>query len=316
MVVVGLGTATAATDRNDSQPAIPASQTPQATFRSGVEVVTVSASVRDRRGRVVKDLKRTDFEVLEDGAHREIRDFFPGDASISLAILLDISGSMSMGGNIDRARQAVKLAVGHLQDGRDEAAMFTFDNELQEIRTFTTDVSRLTSLTLAGKPWGKTSLYDAIEETANRLSERTNRHRAVLVVTDGVDTGSRKTAPEVSGMAAAIDVPVYLVVVATPVDNPNNKLSVIGVDGVSTQTATLEDLSRWTGGDTAFVSEVDDSVAALQTLMSEVRHQYLLTFEPGLKPGWHPLEIRTRKKNLVVRARSGYMAGPGRSGSL
>src|SRR5262245_17205547 len=198
MVVAGLGTVTAATDWSDGQPAIPASQTPQATFRSGVEVVTVSASVRDRRGRVVKDLRRNDFEVLEDGNRREIRDFFPGDAAISLAVLLDISGSMAVGGNIDRAREAVKLAIGHLQNGRDEAAMFTFDNELQEIRPFTTDVSRLTSLTLAGKPWGKTSLYDAIGETANRLGARTNRHRAVLVVTDGVDTGSHKTAAEVS----------------------------------------------------------------------------------------------------------------------
>lgn len=315
VVAVCVAATTSAADRNDGQPAIPASQAPQATFRSGVEVVTVSATVRDRRGRVVKNLKRTDFEVLEDGARRDIRDFFPGDAAISLAILLDISGSMAVSGNIDRARQAVKFAAGHLQNGRDEAALFTFDSELQQVRPFTTDMSRMTSLTLAGTPWGKTSLYDAIDLTAKKLAERTNRHRAILVVTDGVDTGSTLTPSEVSGAAAAIDVPVYLVVVASPVDNPAHKLT-LTVDGATATTATLADLSRWTGGDMAVVSEVEDSVAALQMLMSELRHQYLLTFEPGTTPGWHPLEIRTpRKKDLIVRARSGYMAGPGRSGS-
>jgi hypothetical protein len=49
---------------------------------------------------------------------------------------------------------------------------------------------------------------------------------------------------------------------------------------------------------------------ALQDLFTELRHQYLITFEPGVRPGWHPLEIRMRKKNLVVHARSGYMSGP------
>jgi VWFA-related protein len=278
--------------------------------------VTVSATVRDRRGHVVKDLKRSDFEVLVNGRPRDIRDFYPGDAAISLAVLMDISGSMAVGGNIDRARQAVRLAIAHLQNGRDEAALFTFDNELQEIRGFTSDLGHLGSVTLAGKPWGKTSLYDAIHRSAKRLGERANRHRALLVVTDGVDTGSHMTAQQVSAAASEIDVPVYLVVVATPVDNPLNKLTtVIEADGVSNQSATLSDLCRWTGGDMAFATELADSAAALNTLMSEVRHQYLITFEPDTQPGWNPLEIRLRKKNLVVRARSGYMAGSGRSGS-
>jgi hypothetical protein len=50
-------------------------------------------------------------------------------------------------------------------------------------------------------------------------------------------------------------------------------------------------------------------------LLNEIRHQYVITFEPGSRPGWHPLEIRTRQRNLVVRARGGYMAGPARVGS-
>jgi len=54
-------------------------------------------------------------------------------------------------------------------------------------------------------------------------------------------------------------------------------------------------------------------VTALQDLFTELRHQYLITFEPGTRPGWHPLEVRMRKKNLIVRARSGYTSGPSQS---
>ena len=75
--------------------------------QSGVEVVTVTAAVRDRRGRVVRDLKQADFEVIDPGDAREMRDFYSGEAPISLAVLLDISGSMAVGGNMDRARHAV-----------------------------------------------------------------------------------------------------------------------------------------------------------------------------------------------------------------
>lgn len=297
------------------EPAPPAPQ-PTVTFRSGVEAVTVSATVRDGRGRVVKNLKRSDFEVLDNGVRREIQDFHAGEAAVSLAVLLDISGSMAVGGNMDRARQAVDLALGYLRGGRDEAALFTFDSQLQEVRGFTRDLDQITSVSLEGKPWGMTSLYDAIGITARRAAERTNRHRAVLVITDGVDTGSRLTPPQVSYVASSIDVPVYLLVVSNPVDNPGHRLAVLAAAGQTVDnTATLADLSRWTGGDMDIASDIAEATKALATLMENVRHQYLISFEPGARPGWHPLEVRTRKKNLIVHARSGYMAGQARTGS-
>jgi Ca-activated chloride channel family protein len=281
-----------------------------------VEVVTVAATVRDRRGRVVKDLAKEDFEILDAGLRRAIRDFHAGEAPVSLALLLDISGSMAVGGNMERARQAVNVALGNLRSGLDEAALFTFDSELQEIRGFTTDLERITSVSLKGRPFGMTSLYDAIAATARRVSERTNRHRAVLVITDGVDTGSGMTPTQVSHAASTIDVPLYLVVVSNPVDNPAHRLSVLAENCPEPHTATLADLARWTGGEMAVTSELEDSVKALRDLMENLRHQYMITFEPGARPGWHPLEIRTRKKNLTVHARSGYMAGVTREGGF
>ena len=288
---------------------------PQATFKSGVEVVTVSVSVRDDEGKVIQNLTRSDFEVFDSGFKKEIRDFFVGDSPISLAILLDISGSMAVGGNIDRAREAVAVATMNLRSDTDESALFTFDSELRQVVGFTTDTRRIHQVSLKGKPWGQTSLYDAVGHAARAVAKRSNKHRALLVISDGVDTASRMTAAEVSGIASSIDVPVYLLRVVNPLDHPGGEHEVIETDGRTAQAATLADLARWTGGDIRVSSVPAHTSMAIQDLFTELRHQYLITFEPGARPGWHPLEIRTRKKSLVVHARGGYMSAPTRSGS-
>ena len=290
-------------------------QEPQITFRTGVEAVTVNVTVRDRRGRLVRDLEKSDFEVIDSGEPREIRDFYTGDSPVSLAVLLDISGSMAVGGNMERARHAVGIAMKTLRDQSDEAALFTFDSVLQEVIQFTKDLDRVRRVSLQGKPWGQTSLYDAVAQTARTVAKRTNRHRAVLVITDGVDTNSRLKAPEVSGIASSIDVPVYLLAVVNPLDHIGGEFGVIQTDQRVAETATLSDLSRWTGGDMRMVSEALQTTEAVADLFAELRYQYVITFEPGVRAGWHPLEIRMRNKNLTVHARSGYIAGPSRTGS-
>jgi Ca-activated chloride channel family protein len=296
-----------------STPRDEAPQTSQATFKSGVDLVTVSVAVRTDGGKVVRDLQKADFTVLDTGQSAKIVDFYSGDSPISLAILLDISGSMAVGGNMDRAREAVAVATMSLR-ADDEAALFTFDSQLQEVVGFTKDLERIRQVSLKGAPWGKTSLYDSIAETATAVTARTNKHRALLVISDGVDTGSKRTAPEVSGVASSIDVPVYLLTVVNPADHPGTAFEVSS-DGRATQTATLEDLARWTGGDMRIASTSAHIATGIQDLFTELRHQYLISFEPGDRPGWHPLEIRTRKKGLVVHARGGYMSGPSRAGS-
>src|SRR5688572_13261033 len=283
----------------------------ETTFRSAVEVVSVSISVRDDRGRVVRDLKEADFQVIDSGFGKPITDFWTGDAPVSLGILLDISGSMAVGGNMERARQAVDIALGNMRYG-DEAALYTFDSRLEEVVPFTTELDRVKRVSLHGKPFGMTSLFDAIAETAHLAAERANRHRALLVITDGVDTNSTRSAPEVSGIAASIDVPVYLLTVVNPADHPGGEFAVIETGTVS-ETATLADLARWTGGELRVSSLPEHTEEGLRDLFTELRHQYVITFEPGAREGWHPLEIRTTKKNYVVRARSGYMTGPRRA---
>ena len=274
-------------------------------------MVTVHVSVRDRRGRIVRDLAAGDFRLIDSGFGRRIESVFARDSALSIAVLVDISGSMAVDGNIERARRAVDAIAGSLQRGRDELALFTFDTVLREITPFTGDLERVGAVDLTESPYGKTSLYDAIADAATLVGRRGNRHRALLVVTDGVDNGSLRTAGEVSSVASAIAVPVHVITVGGPLDRRDGIGGAAGADGAAVA-ASLADLARWTGGSVRATGTRDDLLAALDRLLRGLRYQYVLTFRPGFRRGWHPIEIRTADDNLVVHARGGYVAGRAR----
>src|SRR5437016_1581999 len=107
---------------------------PPTTFHSGVDLVRVAAVVRDRKGHFVQDLAAHDFEVLDNGRPRSITDFRRDVGGISIALLFDVSGSME--GRLQDARESATHALSWLE-GRDEAAVFTFDTQLVESAPFT-----------------------------------------------------------------------------------------------------------------------------------------------------------------------------------
>lgn len=289
----------------------PVERDPAPTFRSGVHMVTVHVSVRDRRGRIVRDLAPSDFRLVDSGFGRPIANVFASDAALSIAVLVDISGSMAVDRNIDRARRAVAAVARALDPGRDELALFTFDTVLRELTPFTSDLDRIAVLELTDSPWGRTSLYDAVADAATLVGRRDNRHRALLVVTDGVDNGSLRTADAVSGIASAIAVPVHVLTVGGPLDRRQGIGGAAGADGPAVA-ASLADLARWTGGSVRATGGEDELRAALAELLAGLRYQYVLTFQPGFRRGWHPIEIRTADDSLVVHARGGYVAGRAR----
>ncbi len=278
-----------------------------------MEAVAISVTIRDSRGRVVRDLKKTDFEVFDSGSLTTVTDFFAGEGPISLAILMDVSGSMAVGNNIIRSREAIGMLMAAFRPG-DEAALFTFDSRLRQVVSFTEDLDSVKRASFEGRPWGVTSLFDSIKGAAEQVAERANRHRALLVITDGVDTASQMTAAEVSGVASSIDVPVYLLSVVTPADHLGDELAAV-TEKARAESATLADLANWTGGEMRTVSRPAQTQLAVEDLMTELRHQYVISFEPGTRPGWHPIEVRLRKRNMFAHTRGGYVAGPARSGS-
>lgn len=293
--------------------AVPAQPQPaiQPTFKTGVDLVTISAVVRDRQGRLVSNLEAADFELIDRGVKQPITQFRRDQSPVSLALLLDVSGSMDVSHRRAAARDAAHHVLSWLRDGKDEAALFAFDTRLRELRAFTTNVTEITRAFDDGlRPFGATSLRDAIAATSRRLVQRGRLRRAVVVLTDGVDTASRLSADEVASIASAVDVPVYIVAVVTPLDHPGADSSVSSPNEAEL-TGALTDLARATGGTLNVVSVPAQASAAARQIVTELRQQYLIAFEPGAVPGWHPLVLKTRQKDLVVRARSGYMAGPG-----
>jgi VWFA-related protein len=277
------------------------------TFRSGVEMVTVNAVVRDHRGHVVPNLQRADFTLLDNGRPQKITDFRSDQAAITVALLFDTSGSMQVASKADAARSAAEQFLSWLQRDRDEVAVFSFDSSLRELQAFTRDADRVrASFGHVEDPFGMTSLRDAIADAARQVAARGGSHRAVVVFTDGVDNNSRLTPAEVSGIASSIDVPVYVMAVVSPLDHVGQATAVLDV----LPGGELMDLAQWTGGDAFMSSSPAQSSQAVKQIVAELRFQYLIAFEPGSKPGWHPLEVRLRDRHLSVRARGGYFAGP------
>ena len=283
---------------------------PAPIFTSGVDIVTINVSVRDGRGRVVRGLDASQFRLIDSGFGRPIDSVFPSDAALRIAVLVDVSGSMAIDRTIDRAWRAVDHIVAALQPGRDELALFTFDTVLREVVPFTTEFDRFDDMTEKGteKPYGKTSLYDAVADTATLVGQFGSIHHALLVVTDGVDTGSRRTAEEVSRVASEVSVPVHLLTVGGPLAARDGA----GGSDSAALTATLADLARWTGGSVRATSTGDDVREALAHVLEGLRSQYVVTFKPGFRRGWHPIRIRMSDNDWVVQVRTGYVAGRAR----
>lgn len=287
----------------------PAQGQPVAAFKASVDLVRVTAVVRDRRGRFVRGLKARDFEILDAGLQRRISEFRHDLSGVSVALLFDVSGSME--GLMSHARDAAAQLLGALEGARDEAAVFTFDTRLDEIAPFTVGLTALPKRLEGVTPFGATSLHDAIAQTAERAAAREGRRRAVVVFTDGNDNFSRLTPTDVSGIASRIDVPVYIVGIVSIVDDPAADVGTV-LAAHSPFAGALRDLTAWTGGRTLIASRPAQRHTAGPQIVDELRHQYLMAFESSGTAGWHPLEVRARGKDLVVRARSGYIAGQSR----
>lgn len=281
---------------------------PQQTFRSSVDLVTIQASVRDRRGRPMKGLTAGDFEVRDNGQLRPILSWRSDLRSpVSLAIMVDMSGSMRVGSKIAMARQAFDSVLSQLRDGEDEVALITFDSTWHERQDFTRDLGSLRGALSDFEAFGTTSLYDATAATARRLAARTASHKAIIVLTDGMDTSSTLNASQVSGLASSIDVPVYVVATVPSVDQ--RAMMEVADRAPQSGSADLRDLAEWTGGVFVFASTFTETVVAASSLVEGLRQQYVLAIEAAVAHEWRRLDIRVKHPTATVKARSGYFGG-------
>ena len=297
LVVIGLMTGGTAAGQERAQ---------SPNFKGGVDLVTIRAIVRDGKGRAVTTLDKAEFELLDNGTPRPIIAVEQDNGPVGLALLFDISGSMDLSDRYTKAREQGYFLLSGLRNGEDEAAIFAFDSRLHVIQPFTTELDRLRGTVTEFSRWGMTSLHDAIASASKTMDTRATRRRALVVLTDGIDTGSKLTAAEVSGVASGIDLPVYIVAVVQSIDDPRQGGSNQALAG------ELADLARWTGGQLFVASTTSEASAVARQIVGELRQQYLIGFEPGATPGWHAVDVRVGRKGHTVQSRSGYVAGAAR----
>jgi Ca-activated chloride channel homolog len=275
---------------------------PVVSFRSAVSLVSVSAVVRDRRGKVMSSLKETDFEVIDGGERRAVIDFHAdATAPASVALLIDGSGSMRLSAKHMIARDISRNLLASLDAKRDTAALMSFDTRLLTLCEFTKDFDRIHKGLYEVQTFGSTSLYDAVAGAAARVADRTQNRRAVIVLTDGSDNASNFSPERVSWIASTIDVPVYVFAIGDrdmTSDDEDHRA----------KAGPLGEIARATGGD-LFIADTPALVAAaVRRVTDELRHQYVIAFESSTKGGLRRVEVRTRKAELRVSSRNWYQA--------
>jgi VWFA-related protein len=269
-----------------------------------VNLVSVAVVVRDGDGRFIKGLKAEDFEIADNGKVRPIVQFQSGEAADArLALLVDSSGSMVVGAKRDRVQLAAHLLVSGFAD-QDEATVFGFDSSLRRLTPFTRDAGQLRSAVSSLVPFGETCMYDAIVDTIRSVETEAPRARAVVLLTDGVDTASVHNVQDAASAAAALDIPVY----ALGVDDFNERPRFVDRTLVDDNaTVNLAELARRTGGTATEANSVAQLSIATRSILTELHHQYMMAFAAGTQPGWHPLTVRVRKGRAVARSRDGYL---------
>jgi len=262
-------------------------------------VVVVNATITDGNGRHAAGLKESQFSIFEDGVKQDINFFAAEETPFAAVILLDTSGSMES--RVSLARSATIKFLEGLRES-DNAEIYRFDSKVVLVQKFSNsrDVSeKLFDL----KADGMTSLNDAVYQAATDLAVRPEKRRAIIILSDGADTFSGKSADKAMKAAQAAHALIYTVDMSAVETSGRQRAQNQGV---------LRNFAEKTGG--TFIS-TPGGVAmrdAFTRIVEELGKQYTLTYQPKnlAKDGkWRAVEVRVAKPNLTIRTRKGYNAG-------
>jgi VWFA-related protein len=179
-------------------------------FRTGIELINVTATVTDSSGRFVPGLRLEDFRVYDDDRPQQITHFSAERVPVSLGIILDTSGSMD-GDKIYSARQALDRLLFQLLDPEDEVFLYSFDNQPQLVQGWTKDRQRLSDAMARVRPRGGTALYDTLAEAIPMAQTGKNRKKAVVIISDGNDTSSSTDVLAIKQLIRQTEVLVYAI---------------------------------------------------------------------------------------------------------
>ncbi|MBM3745951.1 MAG: VWA domain-containing protein [Acidobacteria bacterium] len=271
-------------------------------IRVDVRLVRILATVKNTAGEPVGTLTKDDFEVFDNGIRQEPAVFERyTEQPLSVSVLVDTSAStgIELRYEVESVGRFLKalLAEGN---PRDTAALYSFNYQVNLEAGHTRRLERLSQVLKGLKNQGGTSLYDAVYLAARDLEAREGRH-VMVVVTDGGDTTSVKTYHQALEAAQLADTVLYPILVVPITNEPGRN---IGGENA------LAGLAAGTGGRVFFPASLPALDAAFAEILRELRTQYLLGYYPKDVPPsqdrYHRLEVKVRRPDLRVLARSGY----------
>ena len=279
-----------------------AAQDRSARFQSGVDLISVTATVIDRDGHLVTGLPAEAFEIYEEGERQKISQFTNERVPVSLAVLLDVSDSM-FGQRLVDARSAVERFLFELLDETDEFSVVAFNHQPRALTPWTQTPDVVKTAMTALKPFGSTALYDAVLTALPMMNTRTKQRASVLIISDGADTASDAALREVRSALVRSDAFVYAIAVDPPAKRAINE---------TVNVSALNEITGGSGGNTELVHQTTDLVAATARIAEELNSQYVLGFNTllPLDGGYRSLRVRVTNPEYRVRARRGYIATP------
>lgn len=340
-------------------------QQPPATFSTNVKVVNVFATVRDKQERIVRNLTKDDFVLEEDGRPQVIRYFAQqSDLPLTLGLLVDTSGSerRMLGTEKDASRTFLEQV---LRPDKDKAFLIHFDHEVELLQDLTSSRERLEkALDLIDKPaWGQggngqsggngngsggsgggygrqrrggygvgrgggTAFYDAIYLASDDLMQKQTGRKALIMLTDGEDNGSKVSQSEAIGSAQRADTLAYSVRIAEDEERPGGfggpgmgRHGGMGGGGMGRGGGgrgqmerpdgkkILQQISKATGGSYFEVSKKKSVDEIYKQIEEELRNQYSLGYtsdKPDTETGFRRIQLTVKVKGVTVQARDGY----------
>ena len=301
-------------------------------FRAGDDLVLVPVSVTDQSGQFVHGLTSGDFDISEDGVPRAVKQLTTERVPVSLAILLDIGGSMPQNPQERLAEDArwsdTRGALAWLftrLGARDEVSFAVFNDQVSA-SPWTQEYGSVLGTFDLLRPGGGSALLKAVEQIGLVFQTARHHRKVLLLITDGSDTqtpvgdglpslpyeiGSRieNTMGE-SRRRLLRDIAIQES--RNAVRTNDAVLYAVGIgtrSGVPVDINLLDGLTKGSGGYTEPLRNPWEIAAAVARLWDDLQSQYLLTFEPGHSDGkYHPIRVRTKDSRLKVRTRAGYVA--------
>ena len=295
------------------------------TIKVDVDVVNILASVRDKRNSLVPNLEQKDFIVLEDGKPQPIKYFTrETDLPLTIGLLIDVSGSQA--NLIQIERDAAAQFFTQVLRKKDEAFLLSFGEEAELLQDYTNSpkllIAAMRDLRVSsgvggfgpgpvptiGQPRG-TVLYDAVYLAANEKLKSEVGRKVIVVITDGVDEGSRLPIKEALAEAQKADAVIYSIEYEDPgfYSRGGWGISLGGGAGAS----ALHQLSDDTGGHVYRVDRRNTLDVVFKELQDEMRSQYSIGYTPlndKKDGGYRKLDVKLANKDLKAQARKGYYA--------